>query len=52
MQSISWQQVEEDIRKLAEAIWGVNALPEEVSGVVTSRIFRTIGLHNRSEFFL
>ena len=33
MRSISWQQVEDDIRKLAEAIWGVNALPEEVSGV-------------------
>lgn len=33
MMSIPWQQVEKDIIKLAEAIWGVNVCPETISGV-------------------
>ncbi len=40
MRSISWQQVEDDISKLAEAIWGGNALPEEVSGVKCDAVLK------------
>ena len=40
MKDISWQQLEIDIRKLAEAVWGVNALPEVIAGVKCDAVLK------------
>ena len=40
MKNISWQQVEKDIKKIAEAIWGVDAFSETISGVKCDAVLK------------
>ena len=40
MSDITWQQLEKDTRKLAEAVWGGNAIPEVEAGVKCDTILK------------